>query len=439
MALVLLPYMYVPDPTRGRPVFNGKIYIGEPDTDPTIIVNQKQSNLVQEDGTIVPAAYPIETNAGGIPTYNGSPVAIDVDGVFSLQINDRNDQQIYYYPINGADDNLLDSDLRSVMFDFGLLYSDVGTKLVTSASGTSLDDAILILNISTGMILSLPTNIPPSSVVVELSGFILTTNNGQFTLKQAFSNYIDNKFKGNQNFNIVGSTGDPLPDATPRTYTVGSEISAGIEVITTDAEQVTYVNGVINSGNNTGIIRRRYAKDLAGFITKSSQYGGIKLSDGSQLQALIDDIATNGVRITEDGSDVVVDVDLSVITNGFRFFGLSESAGAWDTINDNDSAEAYYFTKLLNDDYVDVLSSRSFGVTYTNNSKFPLDIYVSAAAASNSATVLEINTGGKKFVGSYVFATAAATTVRHTVKSGDTYVVNSAGGATSSIIAWEER
>lgn len=148
---------------------------------------------------------------------------------------------------------------------------------------------------------------------------------------------VENRFKGNQNWNVAGSTGDPVPGGTPTTYTVGAQVVAGVEVITTNAEQVTYVAGVLNSGNNTGILRRRYAKDSAGLITKTSQYAGIKLADGSQLPALVDDLVTNGVRITEDGSDVVVDVDLSVVTTGFRFFGMSDERGAWADINDEDS------------------------------------------------------------------------------------------------------
>lgn len=198
-------------------------------------------------------------------------------------------------------------------------------------------------------------------------------------------NQVDNRFKGNQNWNVEGSTGDPLPTGAPTTYTVGAQVVAGVEVITTNAEQVTYVAGVLNSGNNTGILRRRYAKDSAGLITKSSQYGGIKLPDGSQLQALVDDIATNGVRITEDGSDVVVDVDLSVVTTGFRFFGLSDEPGAWDNINDDESKFAVHDDLIYRRKYVDVTGSRTAGVTYTNNTgtDIQLDMFVNGPGTRN--------------------------------------------------------
>lgn len=339
MALVILPYMYIPDPTRGRPVFNGKIYIGEVDTDPRIESNQKAALLVQEDGSRVEAEYPIQINSGGIPTYNGSPVAIDVAGEYAIAIDSKDDQQVYYFARAGTDTENLTTDLRSVMFDFGLLYEDIGSTLVSSSAGTLLDEARLILDINSGRVLDLPTSIPTGSVVVSLTDFTLVTNNGQFTLNQAWSNTVENRFKGNQNWNVEGGSGKPVPSATPTDYNVGEEVAAGIEVITTNALGVTLVDGVLKSTNapSQGVLRRRYAKDPAGLITKTSQYGGIKLPDGSQLQALADDIATNGVRITEDGSDVVVDVDLSVVTGGFRFFGLSDERGAWADVNDEDS------------------------------------------------------------------------------------------------------
>jgi hypothetical protein len=45
------PADYYPSFTQGRPIFNGSIYVGEPDTDPEIPANQKQVTIRQEDGT----------------------------------------------------------------------------------------------------------------------------------------------------------------------------------------------------------------------------------------------------------------------------------------------------------------------------------------------------------------------------------------------------
>lgn len=46
-------------------VANGKIYIGKIDTDPTILANQIQVYVQNDDGCNVPVVQPIIINAGG--------------------------------------------------------------------------------------------------------------------------------------------------------------------------------------------------------------------------------------------------------------------------------------------------------------------------------------------------------------------------------------
>ncbi|QZA71259.1 tailspike protein [Pseudomonas phage AH02] len=95
---VRLPYGYYPDPTRGRPVFKGQIFVGLADTDPQIASNQIQVYAVQEDGTTVAIAQPIRTNAGGVPDLNGSAVQLIVDGEHSMKVLDAQGAQVYYAP-----------------------------------------------------------------------------------------------------------------------------------------------------------------------------------------------------------------------------------------------------------------------------------------------------------------------------------------------------
>lgn len=95
---VRLPYDYYADPTRGRPVFNGQIFVGKPDTDPQIISNRLQVLAVQETGATVPIAQPIRTGAGGVPMLNGSPVQLQVDGEYSMKVLDDKGAQVYYAP-----------------------------------------------------------------------------------------------------------------------------------------------------------------------------------------------------------------------------------------------------------------------------------------------------------------------------------------------------
>lgn len=95
---VLLPYRYYPDPTRGRPVYNGFIFVGIPDADPEIASNQLQVKAYQEDGNPVVISQPIRTGAGGVPLVNGSPVQLQVSGEYSIKVLDHLGAQVYYAP-----------------------------------------------------------------------------------------------------------------------------------------------------------------------------------------------------------------------------------------------------------------------------------------------------------------------------------------------------
>lgn len=95
---VRLPYMYVADPVRGRPIAGAKIFVGMPDRDPAIPSNQLAISAVQEDGSIVAVSQPVRTSAGGIPILNGSPIQLVVSGEHSIKILDSSNAQVYYYP-----------------------------------------------------------------------------------------------------------------------------------------------------------------------------------------------------------------------------------------------------------------------------------------------------------------------------------------------------
>lgn len=96
MTQIKNPLIYFNDPTTSRAIFNGSAYYGVPDTDPTIASNQKLVSAVQENGSLVSLTQPVKTNSGGNPTYNGSPVVLDIDGDYSYRLDDRNDAQIIY-------------------------------------------------------------------------------------------------------------------------------------------------------------------------------------------------------------------------------------------------------------------------------------------------------------------------------------------------------
>ena len=101
---------YYPLFDKSGAIANAQIYIGEPDTDPTVPANQKDISVLQENGSFVPAQQPIETNAGGVPQYMGSPATFTfelpsdplADTSYSMEVQDRVGSQIYYTPSSMA-------------------------------------------------------------------------------------------------------------------------------------------------------------------------------------------------------------------------------------------------------------------------------------------------------------------------------------------------
>lgn len=99
MSQFILPYAYIADPTKGRPLFNADLYFGLPDLDPTIPANQVPVVIIQENGTPVSVTQPIQTGAGGIPLYQGSPAIITIGASeYSFRALDRHGEQVYYAP-----------------------------------------------------------------------------------------------------------------------------------------------------------------------------------------------------------------------------------------------------------------------------------------------------------------------------------------------------
>ncbi|PAV94130.1 phage tail protein [Hafnia paralvei] len=77
---------------------NGKIYIGQIDTDPVNPANQIQVYIENEDGSHVPIAQPIVINSGGFPVYNGQIAKFVTVQGHSMAVYDSYGAQQFYFP-----------------------------------------------------------------------------------------------------------------------------------------------------------------------------------------------------------------------------------------------------------------------------------------------------------------------------------------------------
>ncbi|HGV0030530.1 TPA: phage head-binding domain-containing protein [Citrobacter freundii] len=101
-------------PRSFKAVANGKIYIGQIDTDPVNPANQIQVYLENEDGRRVPVAQPLIINAGGYPVYNGQIAKFVTVQGHSMAVYDSYGTQQFYYPnVLKYDPDQLRADLQS--------------------------------------------------------------------------------------------------------------------------------------------------------------------------------------------------------------------------------------------------------------------------------------------------------------------------------------
>ncbi|ORM78353.1 phage tailspike protein [Pantoea eucrina] len=107
---------------------NGKIFIGIPDTDPTLPGNQKTVFVHNENGDALPVAQPIVINAGGHAVYAGQPIRkLTTEGNFSMAIYDAYGALEFYFD----DMSKYDSDVL-----LGLLTGSGGASIIGNGNDT---------------------------------------------------------------------------------------------------------------------------------------------------------------------------------------------------------------------------------------------------------------------------------------------------------------
>lgn len=98
------PIQYFPNPDRFATLGLGKLYIGVVDGNPASTpADRIQAYIARQNDTDLAITQPINLTAGGVPTYNGSPVTLKISQEYSVAVLDKNDQQIYYCPKAGEE------------------------------------------------------------------------------------------------------------------------------------------------------------------------------------------------------------------------------------------------------------------------------------------------------------------------------------------------
>lgn len=126
--VVSMPSQLFTRPDRFASVANGKIYVGNIDTDPTVTGNQIQVYIQAEDGSLTAVSQPIRTNQAGFPVYNGEVVKYVTQQGHSMAVLSSSNVQLFYFPnVLGYDPDQFGPDFVDKLAQTGV-YANDNTK-----------------------------------------------------------------------------------------------------------------------------------------------------------------------------------------------------------------------------------------------------------------------------------------------------------------------
>ncbi len=332
MSEMLLPYDYYPDPTKGRPVFNGSIFVGEPGTDPTIGGNQIAVSARQEDGSEVSITQPISTNAGGMPTYNGRVVTLLISQLnYSILVQNSSGSQVYEQSNAEAKTSISDVTANSgKIFDsVSSMTSSTSPDLVLGASLSTQSFyagwAATIMGPVGGANYVIVTKaehdtVRGTSTVDELGDHTLTTGDVALLI-------INNKVNVRQ----FGAVGKATTDDNP-------SIQAAVDVLKSFVQTYDYAEtgNLTHSDSHEGIggtvffPKGVYAIDTEILLQSSTDNWSITF-EGEETHAsvvMVRGTGTNGFNIVGTGGDGM----RSVAFRNIKIRG-DQNGGAWPSLS----------------------------------------------------------------------------------------------------------
>ena len=300
MATLFTPYQYFADPTKGRPIFNGFIYIGRPDTDPTNPANQIQVSVICEcGGTPINVSQPIRTGPGGLPIYNGSPAQINVPASeYSILLQDRDRVQVYYSPrATGLDSFSAENAVTHRTFEE--LQNDTNIGRMFARAGDNINRIYT----------RTATNETDIAAFVDAAGnnwFELTSYNSDSTITHDSLDEIESQFNGGKNY---ARTSD-MPGF------LYSTVPSGDSLVTDRSGKQWFLNSVFPTFTNTITINVptrfptiRQALDFALYHpVMSGQTVTVNIESGYQIPSgiTIENEDLRGVIISSEDDEVML-------------------------------------------------------------------------------------------------------------------------------------
>lgn len=356
--IVRLPLGYFPDPDIGRPMWNAKIYVGVVGLDPREVANQKTVTGRQENGNEIPLAQPIRTSKGGIPVDNsGNDVTLLVDGAYSMAVDDRNDNQKYYFAnvLDGeplTNDSLVDATVIATGTNTPRTLGDRFTDTVNvkdfGAVGDGITDDTAAINACIEYCLDNNAVMYSVGGVSKADGLIQIFNNDSVARPRINLPKLNLGTTGSV---VIGSTACRIIDgfiSIPKLEGVVGATTDGLLIKNAQFNQIEiglierFKNGVLiqpqgfNCGDNT-ISIGRVSECENGIHMDNSLSVGIDLQWHAQNTKILLGFASfNAVGMRKTVIPLGAPMDLSYLTGAFDFNTQS------DIIDDQQDSRSTY-------------------------------------------------------------------------------------------------
>ena len=97
--LVEFAFNFFPKIKLDKPIYDGFIYFGEPDSDPYFNTSKRiDVTYIGDDGLEKDLVQPLRTSKGGVPTVDGEYVKIFISQDYAMTAAGKNNEQILYVP-----------------------------------------------------------------------------------------------------------------------------------------------------------------------------------------------------------------------------------------------------------------------------------------------------------------------------------------------------
>lgn len=366
MNRVILSPGYFPDATIGRPVSNGKIYVGLPDINPEDVeANQKQVTIQQENGDIVEIPQPITLSGGGLPQYNGSVVTMFVEGDYSLKVLNKKDEQEYYIPSTNT--NIGDSLYFNTIADLRVQTGTNEGQTATVLGYYTIGDG------GAGPLRYWTQGHPPSTYVDD-GGSVIIPNGGD----------------GSAAWLMGGDSGTVIPEWW-------GAVGDGLTESPTD-DTLAVKNAIIYADGKKVYLSRNYLTAIALTNEKVNITGGGSLtqrSGSNEALAIIrtpgDDIAISSISdVNFPGANLIdytktqkiTPVSVANIDSGDVFLLSSSDKYIWDnTVNKAEMFKVLRFGLSFTNgslNYGDIVTGNTSGAIFTVLSSTTTDITFSS-------------------------------------------------------------